>query len=111
MSFSKTVPIQLGGKTRNLKYGFNALVDLEETLGVSIQDMMKMFASGAKLGDLRAILWAGMKHEEPGLTPEAVGDMIDGPDDFKAIAEAVRAAMEAAFPPTKTDGKKASPKN
>jgi hypothetical protein len=105
MAFSKSVPIQLGGKTRTLKYGFNALVDLEDTLGIPIQDLMKVFSRGAKLRDLRAILWVGLRQEEPGLTQDDVGNMIESAEDFKAIGEAIRAAMEAAFPPAEKAAK------
>ena len=98
MAFSKTVPITLGGQTRNLKYGFNALVTLEETFGVKINELLTTLAGGLRLSDMRAILWAGLIHEDKALTPEAVGDMIDGVEDIAAIGTAIKAAIEAAFP-------------
>jgi hypothetical protein len=94
----KSVSIELGGKTRTLVYDFNALVELEEKIGVGIQDFMKMVTTGARLKDLRGILWAGLIHDEPGLTPEGVGAMITSLSDFTAIGQSVKAAMEAAFP-------------
>lgn len=106
MSFNKMIPVQLGGKTRNLKYGFNALIDLQDVLGINIQDLMKVMTKGASLRDLRSVLWVGLKHEDPTLTPEAVGDMISGPEDLAALGTAIRSAIEAAFPPVE---KKAKP--
>ena len=109
--FGKPVAIQLGGQTRNLKYNFNALVTLEETLNINIQDLMKMFAGGARLKDLRALLWAGLVHEDAGLTQEAVGDMIEGVEDFAVIGKAIREAIEASFPaPDKATKAKPTPK-
>jgi hypothetical protein len=109
----KLVPIELGGKTRNLKYGFNALVDLEETFGISIQDFLGVLKTGAKLKDLRTILWVGLLHENEGLTQKQVGDMIDGYQDFVVLGQAIKAAFEATFPPLekKQKPKLAIPKN
>ena len=109
----KLVPIELGGKTRNLKYGFNALVDLEETFGISIQDFLGVLKTGAKLKDLRTILWVGLLHENEGLTQKQVGEMLDQSPDFSALGQAIKAAFESAFPPIekKVKPKLAIPKN
>ena len=96
--FGKTVPIQLGGKTRNLKYGFNALVDLETSLGIPIQGLLQVLTTKATLKDMRAILWVGLIHEDKTLTPEDVGNMIESLSDYEAIGVAVKTAIEAAFP-------------
>jgi hypothetical protein len=115
MSFGKSVPIELGGKTRNLKYGFNALVDLEETLNIPVEDLLNIFSGKVKLGDLRAVLWAGLKHEEPGLTVEQVGDMLDvafnSGENFQKIGEAVAQSITASFPVAPKQPKGRAPKN
>jgi hypothetical protein len=50
---------------------------------------------------MRALVWAGLLHEEPTLTIEAVGDMIEeaGADNVaKTIIEAFAAAMPKVTP-------------
>ena len=101
----RIVPIELGGKTRYLKYGFNALVELEEALGCGLQDFLGLLQGGAKLKDLRAILRAGLLHEDPALTDEAVGNLLDEAKDLSALGVAIKTAFEAAFPPPPADVK------
>jgi len=90
--------IELGGKTRNLRYDFNAFVALEEALNISIAEIGALLTGSVKLRDLRAILWAGLIHEDRALTQEDVGKAIGGMQDMAALGVAVRAALEAAFP-------------
>jgi len=99
MSLKESVSIELGGKTRQLRYDFNALVALEDELKISIMDLGVMLSGAVKLRDLRAILWAGLIHADASLTPVDVGAMIGGVGDMAVLGDAVRRAMEAAFPP------------
>lgn len=60
-------------KTRNLKFDVNALADFEQETGMGFAQLLRqkaMFASA------RAMLWAGLKHEDRGLTIEYVGEML-----------------------------------
>ena len=100
MALQESVNIELGGKTRQLRYDFNALVALEDELNISIQDIGKLLGGAVKLRDLRAILWAGLIHDDATLTPKAVGAMINGVKEMADLGKAIRAAIEAAFPPT-----------
>lgn len=61
-------------KVRTLRYTLNALGEIEDRLGVSIQDMgdIKM-----TIKNLRTLLWAGLMHEDKELTELQVGDMVD----------------------------------
>lgn len=93
----QSVPIELGGKTRHLRYDFNALVALEDVLGIPISDIGNIMAGSVKLSDLRAIVWAGLLHEDKSLTPEAVGDKLEL-SQIVYIGDKVREAFEAAFP-------------
>lgn len=67
------VDIQLD-KKRKLRYTMNALAEIEDALGVTMGeiDTVKM-----TIKNIRVILWAGLIHEDPELTVEEVGNMVD----------------------------------
>ena len=78
------VEIELGGKTRHLRFDFNAAALAEQemsrfwgkktTIDSVREELGKRLVSTA---DLRALLWAGLYHEDITLTIEAVGKMIE----------------------------------
>jgi hypothetical protein len=70
---SGTVPIVLD-KARNLRLDVNALADADELAGKAVNE----FISGERVGiaAIRALLWAGLKHEDRKLTPTAAGDLM-----------------------------------
>ena len=67
--------IELGGKNRVIRYDYNALSDLEQAGGASISSL---FSDQDNLGFnfIRLIIWAGLKHAEPGLTVQRAGGFI-----------------------------------
>ena len=66
----KSYPIDLGGKTRNIRYDFNALCDLEEVTGKSVSEL-------TGLSSIRALLWAGLKWETKGITQNMIGVWVE----------------------------------
>jgi len=82
------VPIELD-KPRNLCLDLNAMVLFEEATGKSLFDKGTLNSMKAK--DTRALLWACLKREDPNLTLEDVGKMIDSSN----IAEVSQKLMEA----------------
>ena len=89
----KTVTIELD-KARNLRYGMNALVKVEELIGKPIT---KLDLENISMKDLRSILYAGLYHEDKDLTSESVGNLIDEYSDITAIAEKLGEAFNIAF--------------
>ena len=89
----KTVTIELD-KARNLRYGMNALVKVEELIGKPIT---KLDLENISMKDLRSILYAGLYHEDKELTSESVGNLIDEYSDITAIAEKLGEAFNIAF--------------
>ena len=106
MSLKESIPIELGGKTRHLRFDFNAMVALEEELKISIMEIGTILSGAVKLKDIRAILWAGLIHEDPALTPRDVGALIGGVNDLAMLGEKIRDAFEAAFPPPEPGARK-----
>lgn len=69
----KIVTLKYGEETRNLKFGMNALIELEQLLGkplTAISEEMSM-------SDLRAMFFVALKHEDKELTLEGTGDILD----------------------------------
>lgn len=89
----KSVTIELD-KARNLRYGINALVTIEELTGHAITtlDLNKI-----SVKDLRTILYAGLVHEDKELTPEKVGSLIDDYSDMVTISKRLGEAITIAF--------------
>lgn len=89
------VGIEIGGRRRTLRYDLNALAEIERVLGIGI-DQIGQISGQART--IRALVWAGLLHEEPSLTEAEVGSWIYGPVLAQAI-EAVNLALTEAFGP------------
>jgi hypothetical protein len=90
------VPVKLD-RDRTIVMSFNALCDAEEKLGVSLITTSDIDLTS--LRSLRALLWAGLKHEDPTLTLEKVGDIITATEGGMITAlNAVSLAIQAALP-------------
>jgi hypothetical protein len=103
---TQSIPIELGGKTRHIRFTFNALVALEEELGIPISEIGNILSGSVSLTNLRRLVWAGLIHEDEELTQKQVGDMLS-PDIIFMIAEKLAKAFEAAFPSEEENPKKA----
>ena len=65
----------LDGVERTLKYDLNAMAELEERYG-SVEEAFKMLEKNS-IKAVRLVLWAGLVHEDPTLTEQQVGSLID----------------------------------
>lgn len=86
------------GRVRNLRYDINALADFEQLTGMGFGQLMSMKAMFATC---RALLFAGLKHEDRTLTVEKVGELIQNFIDDERNPNAdidylVEKALEAA---------------
>jgi len=83
-------------RPRQLRYGINALVRIEELTGRAITQLeLEQLA----MTDLRIILYAGLCHEDANLTLEQVGDLLDDFGDLPQVAEKLGEALSLAFAP------------
>ena len=97
MPAKQSITIKFNGETRHLRYDFNAFVALEEELGIPISEIGDKVAGSVGFKDMRAIVWAGLIHEDKKLTLSDVGNMLE-PSNLAEIAEKVGEALVAAFP-------------
>jgi hypothetical protein len=101
MSIPKVkVPIELGGNAYNLVMTYNAWCDVERVAGMNPFSMDENEAFDlSSPSNVRVMLWAGLRHENPSLTLEQVGDMLDAtPGGFTTALVAVAQALESSLP-------------
>lgn len=77
----KIVTIEMD-KERHIKYGFNALIMLEQELGRPITSLGD---GDFSMKDLRTMFYVGLKWEDKDLTFESVGDAMDAALDEHGI--------------------------
>lgn len=73
-----TLPLD---KPRKFRLSLNAIIELEDNFGISLEKpeefVARIMGKGKLLKSLRTILWAGLKHNNEDLTEEDVGEIID----------------------------------
>lgn len=93
---SRSVGITLD-KERSLRYNINALADLEEITGLNIGEIA--LSGGMSIRIMRALLWAGLRHESKDLTLREAGNLLqkfmDNKGDFNELGEKILEAMKA----------------
>lgn len=85
------VPIKLD-KERNLRFTLNALAEIEDKLGIPLS---KMGEVDLGIKAVRTMLWAGLIHEDPQITEQEVGNMVDF-DNMAYIQEKLSEAFAKA---------------
>jgi hypothetical protein len=98
------VELEIGGKVRKLLFTVNAACLIEKELGREV--LTGLFQTGNGYREIRAVMWAMLKHAEPSLTLEQVGGWLELPrfsDYIKALLE----AYSKAFPATEAEEKNA----
>jgi hypothetical protein len=77
---SRGTKISLGGEERVLRYDLNALAEIGDRLDIQIrishiyEDLLNR---PMPLKAFRVVIWAGLVHENPNITEEEVGAMVD----------------------------------
>lgn len=92
----KPVKVMLD-RERSLVYDLNAFAALEEEYG-DVDKALDAFAKGS-IKAVRAILWAGLIHEDETLKPVDVGRMITL-QDLASIAQSINEAVALSMPKT-----------
>jgi hypothetical protein len=85
------------GRIRNFRFNTNALADFEQEAGMGFMLLMRQRAVFAAA---RAMLWAGLKHEDRTLTIDEVGELLDdylSDSDFKRAEHNIDTIMMVAI--------------
>lgn len=82
-------------RTRRLRFDMNAMGDFEQLTGMGLAQLMQTRAIFAAT---RALLWAGLKHEDRRLDIEMVGNLMQGyVENGGDIADLLDATLTAAI--------------
>lgn len=104
------VPLMLD-RERTLKFDLNAFAELEEKFGNMDNAFLQMQSGSMKAA--RAMLWAGLLHEDPNLTEREVGGLVTL-SNIDAVMTRITEAISEAVPgaeaePDRPAGKSANP--
>lgn len=91
---SKPVFVELGGKTRELRYPFRSMLKYEEMVGTGLEQSLMNIG----LRTLLAMYTAGLMHEDKGITPQRVMKMLEKEmDNGKTDEDLFKPAIEALY--------------
>jgi hypothetical protein len=81
-SYRGLIEIDLDGRRRHLRYPMNSLIALKEQAGLESFELFDGLSkdgplTAEKLKLFRFLLWAGLIHEDPELTVDQVGNMVE----------------------------------
>ena len=85
-------------RVRILKYTFNALAEFEDLTGKSVSSIFTNAEESMSFVMIRNLVWAGLIHEDPSLTPAKVGELfeqVDGESVADRIAYVTEKMAEA----------------
>lgn len=68
------VELEMAGKTRKLRYDFNALADIEEKADMGIGQLFNERRAG--FHSVRLFVWGGLKWQDRGLTVDRAGNLV-----------------------------------
>jgi len=88
----RTYTFSVKDKSYTLKYNFNAIVDIEDTLKKPITQLVQSDQFG--LREIRAILWGGLKWENNGLTLQQTGFLIDDYTQEQPLSDLLENAIK-----------------
>lgn len=86
-------------KKRELRFDLNAMAELEEIYG-DFQETMETLNKKISIKAMRALLYAGLKHEDESLTLKKVGAMVKI-SDLAMLTQKITEAFKADMPEEK----------
>lgn len=102
------VQIRAGDTVYVLRYGFNALCELQDRTGKTAQEMFEDLQKSPSLRVMRTIFAVGLAERHPDLTEKDAGNILDE-IGIVAASEILGKAFAAAFPASGKDEKPADP--
>ena len=77
---------------RNFRFGMKAINLIEKKFGKPIMEISGIRDGGLTMEEYATVMWAGLEHEDPDLTPEKVMDLVD---DYSSVPEASKIMWDA----------------
>ncbi|AEG14697.1 hypothetical protein Desku_1110 [Desulfofundulus kuznetsovii DSM 6115] len=91
----KKIPVVIGERQYHLFFSLNSFALLEDYYQ-TVEECLNALAKGS-IKALRAVLYAGLAHEDPELTPEKVGELLTLAD-LPSLGEQLTQALISAMP-------------
>ena len=93
------VALNVDGREYTLSFSINALCELEDALGESVNAIAAQMGDGSKvrLKTIRTLVWAALRDHHPETSVEDAGEII-GAAGVPATMEAIGEAFAKAFP-------------
>ena len=89
-------PIELD-RIRTFKYGMRAIDLIEKKFKKPIMKIEGIQDGNLSMNEYSVVIWAGLVHEERGLTPDKVMDLIDEYSSIGKVSLEMWKAFNAAF--------------
>lgn len=98
------VALESEGATYTLVFSVNACCEVEELLGQSFNQILARLdvPATARLGTIRALLWAALRERHAGLSLTEAGSILDGfarRGELALVVEKIGEAVRLAYPP------------
>jgi len=94
---TRSIPIHIGGKDRQLRFDWAAFEAVEKELGYPVFDIIDRAGPTLPFRDVRVLIWAGLRHEDGTLTlanTESWFSMGEYVNHVMVIKQAIDAAFE-----------------
>lgn len=97
-----TVSLQAGDRTYTLSFSVNALCELEDRTGRTIQELANALnaTEGVSIKMVRDLVWGALRDHHGDTDIAAVGEIMDAAG-LQNVVEAVGKALKLAFPDAK----------
>lgn len=89
-------PIELD-KTRNLRYNMRAIDLIETKFKKPLMDIEGIRDGNLTMREYATFIWAGLAHEDKGLTPDKIMDLIDEHSTLKEVSKEMWSAFNEMF--------------
>lgn len=99
------VGFELDGVEYTLSFSINALCELEDAMGASVQEFAPKLANGVDMRTARLLVWAGMRDHHEEVTVKEAG-RIASAYGLPEIMGKITDAFQLAFPEEPASGKK-----
>jgi len=93
---TQSIFIEIGGKTRHLRYDWSAFEAADAELGANIFDIMDKAGSSLSFTQVKVLLWAGLLHEDKALTIDEVVSWLS-PRNYVDLVVKISQAVAAAW--------------
>lgn len=84
-------------RERSLRITWRSLERLEEEHDIDLEGLGESLRGGGTLASVRRIIWLGLLHEDPEITPDGVADLLDDYGDFSEVVQAANALIGQVF--------------